>query len=169
MPYMTPLQRATESSRMPKSVMKTTVGGGCTAGGCARRELAIRSKAANHNTGVRTNFAAEVNAIRIKSIPPRKLAPLTVERCRLLREANDSTRSRARTQSSLPASIIGAARNQSETKTTQERASDVQRDSWKIPRPFPETRFRQSWHVDARRTAAGHSGVVRVRRPTCDF
>jgi len=35
MPYMTPLRETTESSTMPKSVMKTTVGGGC----CARRGL----------------------------------------------------------------------------------------------------------------------------------
>src|SRR3977135_2701212 len=71
--YMTPLQRATESSRMPKSVMKTTVGGGCMAGGSARRGLAIRSKvvAARHNQtlneqNIRADFLAGVNVIRIK-------------------------------------------------------------------------------------------------------
>src|ERR1700686_2002743 len=36
-PYITPLQSATESSTTPKSVMKTTVGGGCTADCCAIR------------------------------------------------------------------------------------------------------------------------------------
>ena len=46
MPYMTPLQRATESSTMPKSVMKTTVGGGCAAVCCARAGLAKESKKA---------------------------------------------------------------------------------------------------------------------------
>jgi hypothetical protein len=71
---MTPLQSATESSRMPKSVMKTTVGGDATAGGCDTRGLAARSKAANHNTEVRADFAADVNAIRIKSISPNAFA-----------------------------------------------------------------------------------------------
>src|ERR1700686_1233900 len=42
-PYMTPLQRATESSTTPKSVMKTTVGGGCTADCCAIRVLAPKN------------------------------------------------------------------------------------------------------------------------------
>src|SRR3977135_4223396 len=65
-PYMTPLQRATESSRMPKSVMKTTVGGGCTAAGCAKRGLATRSKAANHKQKGGVDFASGVNVIRIK-------------------------------------------------------------------------------------------------------
>src|ERR1700675_3216098 len=72
-PYMTPLQRATESSRMPKSVMKTTVGGGCAAGGCARTGFASRTKAvaARHNTilnaqNIRADFLALVNVIRIE-------------------------------------------------------------------------------------------------------
>src|SRR6266550_2241384 len=38
MPYMTPLQRATESSTVPKSVMKTTVGGYLDAGCAAARK-----------------------------------------------------------------------------------------------------------------------------------
>src|SRR6266481_873914 len=46
-PYMTPLQRATESSTVPKSVMKTTVGGDLDAGCSADRKLARRRSAAN--------------------------------------------------------------------------------------------------------------------------
>src|SRR6266478_5648401 len=47
MPYMTPLQRATESSSVPKSVMKTTVGGYLDAGCSADRKLPRRRSAAN--------------------------------------------------------------------------------------------------------------------------
>src|SRR6267378_1054020 len=71
--YMMPLQRATESSRMPKSVMKTTVGGGCVADCCAGRGVATRSTivAATHNKtrceqNIRADFLAGVNVIRIK-------------------------------------------------------------------------------------------------------
>ena len=72
MPYMTPLQRATESSTMPKSVMKTTVGGGWTADGCARRGLASRNKA-NHKQNIRADFPAGIEVIRIKSNSPKRL------------------------------------------------------------------------------------------------
>jgi hypothetical protein len=53
--------------------MKTTVGGGCTAGGCARRGIAAKSKAvaARHNEtlnehNMRSDFPAGVKVIRIK-------------------------------------------------------------------------------------------------------
>src|SRR5271155_720018 len=74
MPYMTPLQRATESSITPKSVMKTTVGGCTVVGavvaateGCARRGVARKSKRAKHQPSARVDFAAEVNVVCIKS------------------------------------------------------------------------------------------------------
>src|SRR5208283_180277 len=73
MPYMTPLQRATESSTTPKSVMKTTVGGGSTADCRARRGIAIRSKKAIHKQNNRADFRAGVNVIRIKSNSPERL------------------------------------------------------------------------------------------------
>ena len=72
MPYMTPLQSATESSTMPKSVMKTTVGGGCAAGGCARRGLGTRNKA-NHRQNIRADLPVGVNVLRIKSNSPKRL------------------------------------------------------------------------------------------------
>jgi PPOX class probable F420-dependent enzyme len=63
---------------MPKSVMKTTVGGGCMAGGSARRGLAIRSKvvAARHNQtlneqNIRADFPILVDFIRIESNSPK--------------------------------------------------------------------------------------------------
>src|SRR5271163_2477808 len=61
MPYITPLQRATESSTMPKSVMKTTVGGGCTAGGWARSGIATAKDKAICKQNTRADFFAEVN------------------------------------------------------------------------------------------------------------
>src|ERR1700704_906231 len=45
MPYITPRQRATESSTVPKSVMKTTVGGYCEADGWAARKFPSSSNA----------------------------------------------------------------------------------------------------------------------------
>src|SRR6266446_2859678 len=71
--YMTPLQRATESSRMPKSVMKTTVGGGCTADCCARTGIVARNSRASHKQKVRIDFAPGVNVILIKSNSPKRL------------------------------------------------------------------------------------------------
>jgi len=67
---------------MPKSVMKTTVGGGCTAGGCARRGPAISSKAVaatnneRHNQTpneqkIRADFPDEANVVRIESNSPK--------------------------------------------------------------------------------------------------
>src|ERR1019366_1141840 len=65
MPYMTPLQRATESSTTPKSVMNTMVGGGCTADGCAGSGFATRNKA-NHRQKIRDDFLAGTDFIRIE-------------------------------------------------------------------------------------------------------
>src|SRR5271170_5698567 len=74
MPYITPLHRATESSTMPKSVMKTTVGGGCWAGGCYKRGPAARNKPArtrpNDTEHIRADFVAAVNVIRIALSAP---------------------------------------------------------------------------------------------------
>jgi hypothetical protein len=72
MPYMTPLQSATESSTTPKSVMKTTVGGGWGTDGCARTALAARSKKTNHRQNIRADFAGGVNVIRMKLQPSEK-------------------------------------------------------------------------------------------------
>src|SRR6266852_8128937 len=175
MPYMTPLQRATESSRTPKSVMKTTVGGGCTADCCAATGLATRNKtaAATHNKtrgrqNVRADFPTLVDFIRIESNSPKRLlvysglesAIARTRRkshreslgwCRLFGGAYDCTRSRAGTQSSvkqtavrdlatekrmrcaivaLPASIIGAAINQS--------AKNQWRREHRCPTRFPK-------------------------------
>src|ERR1039458_6211747 len=66
---MTPLQRATESSTIPKSVMKTMVGGGCWAEFCARTELATRNKQTNHRQNIRDSVAGG-NVIRIMSNSP---------------------------------------------------------------------------------------------------
>src|SRR6266550_3086274 len=73
MPYMTPLQRATESSRMPKSVMKTTVGGGCAADCCARTGIVARNSRTSHKQKVRVDFAHGINVILIKSNSPKRL------------------------------------------------------------------------------------------------
>src|SRR5437868_1437670 len=73
MPYITPLQRATESSRMPKSVMKTTVGGGCAADCCARTGIVARNSRTSHKQKVRIDFAPGVNVILIKSNSPKRL------------------------------------------------------------------------------------------------
>src|SRR5260370_36631025 len=93
-PYMTPLQRATEASAMPKSVMKTTVGGGCTADCCARTGLTARSKkaavATHHKQNIRADFPAGVNIVRIKLNSPKGVLVY----CAIV---------------ALPASIIGAA------------------------------------------------------------
>jgi PPOX class probable F420-dependent enzyme len=51
---------------MPKSVMKTTVGGGCTADCCGDRGLGTRNKA-NHKQNIRADFAAGVDVLRIRS------------------------------------------------------------------------------------------------------
>jgi len=52
--------------------MKTTVGGGCRADGCARRGLGTRNKA-NHKQNIRADFLAGVNVICMRSNPPEKL------------------------------------------------------------------------------------------------
>ena len=65
MPYMTPLQSATESSTMPKSVMKTTVGGGCAADCCAGWSPRSRT---SHKQRVR----AECSRMMIKSNSPKR-------------------------------------------------------------------------------------------------
>src|SRR5260370_14885859 len=131
MPYMTPLQRATESSSMPKSVMKTTVGGGSTAGGCAGRGLATRSSRTNQKQSLRVDFAAEVNVIHIKPNSPKRLLwsagvparPGRARRPSLLRRSHQRVPVYCAIVP-LPASII-----EDGNKSIQERASDVQRDS----------------------------------------
>lgn len=50
MPYMTPLQSATESSRIPKSVMKTIVGGGGPEDGWARTAVADKNTKQKNST-----------------------------------------------------------------------------------------------------------------------
>src|ERR1700687_238092 len=135
MPYMMPLHNATESSTMPKSVMKTTVGGGCRAGCCARRGLAAISNKARPKPNIRADLSARVNVLRIRS------------------ELYEKT------------TIMGS-KTLAGNRVIQEGANDVQCDSRKIPRPFQEARFRQPGHRHARREAAGHSRVVRFRRPT---
>src|ERR1700675_770585 len=127
MPYMTPLQRATESSRMPKSVIKTTVGGGCTAGGCSRRGVVARSSRTNHKQTIRIDFAAGVGVILIKSNSPKRLhsgargVPARLVPSTSLRTGSRDVvtppleSSRALVYCAivpLPASIIGAAINQ---------------------------------------------------------
>src|ERR1700690_487825 len=72
MPYITPLQRATESSTMPKSVMNTTVGGGCTADCCARKGMAARSRKVRRSQSCRADLSVAVDAIRIGSNVPSK-------------------------------------------------------------------------------------------------
>src|SRR5208337_4516675 len=66
MPYITPLQSATESSSTPKSVMKTIVGGGCTEDCCDRRGLATRNKT-NHKQNIRGDFPAGADVIGMRS------------------------------------------------------------------------------------------------------
>jgi hypothetical protein len=70
---MTPLQRATESSITPKSVMKTTVGGcaGCADRGLAseRQMAAVMTNNKDWNPG---DFPGEANVIRIKLNPPKR-------------------------------------------------------------------------------------------------
>src|SRR5208282_2824215 len=76
MPYMTPLQMATESSATPKSVMKTTVGGGSTAACCARSGLAARNSKTNHKQNIRADFFAGADVIRIKLDSPKRASSL---------------------------------------------------------------------------------------------
>ena len=65
-PYITPLQRATESSRTPKSVMKTIVGGGCGAAVWAGR-LAVKSSRTNQRLSARGDFRAWLADMTIDS------------------------------------------------------------------------------------------------------
>src|SRR5271165_1449545 len=67
MPYITPLQSATESSTTPKSVMNTTVGCGTGAATCwAETRLAARSKNATGSQTAATDFLASCNTASIE-------------------------------------------------------------------------------------------------------
>src|ERR1035437_2435631 len=65
MPYITPLQRATESSTIPKSVINTTVGGGCGVDCCARKGMAARSRRVKHSQNCRADLTVAGDVIRI--------------------------------------------------------------------------------------------------------
>src|SRR5882724_7184711 len=75
-PYMTPLQRATESSTVPKSVMKTTVGGDLDAGCSADRKLPRRRSAANPLRSLRGNRRRCGSTKNIDRNTPKKTASL---------------------------------------------------------------------------------------------
>src|SRR5713101_3863183 len=76
MPYMTPLQRATESSTVPKSVMKTTVGGYLEAGCSADRRLPRRRSAANPLKSLCTDRRGCGSTKFIDRSTPKKTASL---------------------------------------------------------------------------------------------
>src|SRR4029077_15188952 len=75
-PYMTPLQRATESSTVPKSVMKTTVGGYLDAGWSADRKLPISRSAANPLKSLRADRRGCGSTKNIDRNTPKKTASL---------------------------------------------------------------------------------------------
>src|SRR6266567_6990952 len=76
MPYMTPLQRATESSTVPKSVMKTMVGGYVDAGWSADRRLPSRKSATNPIKNVRADCRERGSIKYIDRSAPKKTASL---------------------------------------------------------------------------------------------
>src|ERR1700690_3221828 len=89
--YMTPLQRATESSTVPKSVMNTMVGGGCCGAEedcCARTRLRASVKFRNNKPAVRIEIFARVKAIRIIGKSPLKTTILLGVRERPQRRAS---------------------------------------------------------------------------------
>jgi hypothetical protein len=52
--------------------MKTTVGGGCGADGCARRGLATRHRTTNHKQKIGDDFFAGDDVMRIESHSPKR-------------------------------------------------------------------------------------------------
>src|ERR1700688_3975640 len=77
-PYITPLHSATESSSTPKSVIKTTVGGGDTDGCCATRLPAKNNVIPTHNSFahiVAADFLAGL-LIRMNRSSPKRIFSL---------------------------------------------------------------------------------------------
>src|SRR5271166_917871 len=109
-PYMTPLQRATESSTMPKSVINTTVGGWPADGGCAMKRVAARNKQRRHKQNIPFKLPAGVDVIRIETKPPEKASSLLAAVSQLSSSQDSTADERKRCAILLPpASIIGTA------------------------------------------------------------
>src|SRR5271166_3385370 len=78
--YMTPLQRATESSTTPKSVMKTRVGGCCWAGSGPAANKKRGIAVTHHKQRIRARFAAWVRVIRIALTPEKTTSLLGIQK-----------------------------------------------------------------------------------------
>src|ERR1700686_211661 len=81
MPYITPLQSATESSRIPKSVMKTTVGGGGPEDGWARTALADKNRKQKNRSSSGLSRGALRGELITFMLLPRRLVIRIGEEC----------------------------------------------------------------------------------------